>query len=71
MHIKMHYTPTTTDPTAFHNPSLHTTNKHEAYLCKWQQNGKRYRDGMKVLWCHSDLVWLVFVHACERGLALD
>ena len=31
MHIKMHYTPTTTDPTAFHNPSLHTTNKHIAY----------------------------------------
>ena len=39
MHIKMHYTPTTTNPTAFHNPSLHTTNKHEAYLCKWRHQG--------------------------------
>ena len=25
---------TTTHPTAFHNPSLHTTNKHKAYLCQ-------------------------------------
>ena len=53
-----HYTPTTTHPplphpTAFHNPSLHTTNKHKAYLCKWWQNGTRCRDGVKVLWCHS------------------
>ena len=24
------------------------------------QNGTRCRDGVKVLWCHSDLVWLVF-----------
>ena len=23
-------------------------------------NGKRCRDGVKVLWCHSHLVWLVF-----------
>ena len=23
-------------------------------------NGTRCRDGMKVLWCHSHLVWLVF-----------
>ena len=69
VHIKMHYTPTThtyhyppttTHPIAFHNPSLHTTNKHKAYLCKWQQNGTRCRDGVKVLWCHSYLVWLVF-----------
>ena len=51
MHIKMHYTPTTTDLTAFHNPSLYTTNKHIAYF-KWQQNGTRCRDGVKVLWCH-------------------
>jgi len=28
MHNKMHYIPTTTDPTAFHSRSLHTTNKH-------------------------------------------
>jgi len=45
---------------AFHNPSLHTTNKHTAYLCKWRQNGTRCRDGVKVLWCHYNLVWLVF-----------
>ena len=32
MHIKMHYTPTTTHPTASHNPSLHTTNKHKAHV---------------------------------------
>ena len=31
-----------------------------AYLCKWQQNGTRCRDGVKVLWCHSHLFWLVF-----------
>ena len=24
------------------------------------QNGTRCRDGVKVLWCHSHLVWLVF-----------
>ena len=23
------------------------------------QNGTRCRDGIKVLWCHSELVWLV------------
>ena len=23
-------------------------------------NGTRCRDCVKVLWCHSDLVWLVF-----------
>ena len=33
--------------------------KHKAYWCKWWQNGTRFRDGMKVLWCHSHLVWLV------------
>ena len=51
MHIKTHCTPTTTHP---------TTNKHKAYLCKWWQNGTRCRDGVKVLWCHSHLVWLIF-----------
>ena len=56
MHIKMHYPPTTTHPTAFHNPSLQT-NKYKAYQCKWQQNGTRCRDGVKVL---PHLVWLVF-----------
>ena len=25
------------------------------------QNGTRGRDGVKVLWCHSHLVWLVFL----------
>ena len=116
MHNKMHYIPTTTDPTAFHSRSLHTTNKHipcwncSAWavlglygmwsslllnmadvghlLCvrlEWTaeylvhsmrtnrlsvcrefcgvhswQNGTRCRDGVKVLWCHSHLVWLVF-----------
>ena len=29
-------------------------------LCKWWQNGTRCRDGVKVLWCHSHLVRLVF-----------
>ena len=28
-------------------------------IVAWQ-NGTRYRDGMKVTWCHSRLVWLVF-----------
>ena len=42
---------------AFHNPSLQTNTKH---ICKWRQNGTRCRDGVKVLWCHSHLVWLVF-----------
>ena len=27
-------------------------------MCSWQ-NGTRCRDGVKVLWCHSHLVWLV------------
>jgi len=38
MHINMHYTPSTTDPTAFHNPPLYTTNKHNTYLCKMAQD---------------------------------
>ena len=41
-------------------PQPFSTNKHKAYLCKWWQNGTRCRDGVKVLWCHSHLVWLVF-----------
>ena len=32
MHIKMHCTPSTTHPTAFHNPPLNTTNKHKVYM---------------------------------------
>ena len=35
-------------------------NKNKSYLCKRWQNGTRCRDGVKVLWCHSHLVWLVF-----------
>ena len=29
------------------------------------QNGTRCRDGVKLLWCHSHLVWLVF-EGCMR-----
>ena len=49
-----------------HQNALHTHhysshyNKHKAYLCKWWQNGTRCRHGVKVLWCHSHLVWLIF-----------
>ena len=52
-----------------HSPSKRTTHpplpmhpitkKHKSYLCKRWQNGTRCRDGVKVLWCHSHLVWLV------------
>ena len=28
-------------------------------MLSWQ-NGTRCRDGVKVLWCHSHLIWLVF-----------
>ena len=28
-----------------------------AYLAKWQ---KMYKEGVKVLWCYTHLVWLVF-----------
>ena len=31
MHINLHYTPSKTHHTAFHNPHLHTANKHKAY----------------------------------------
>ena len=47
MHINIHYTPSTTHPIAFHNPPLHTPNKHKAYSCKWQQNGTRCKEGVK------------------------
>ena len=30
MHTYIHYTPSTTHPTAFHNPPMDTTNKHKA-----------------------------------------
>ena len=30
MHINMYYAPSNTLPTAFHNPAMHTTNKHKA-----------------------------------------
>ena len=30
IHSNMHYTPSNTLPTAFHNPAMHTTNKHKA-----------------------------------------
>ena len=52
MHINVHYAPSTTQPTAFHHPPMHTTNT--------RQNGTRFRDGVKVLWYRSHLVWLVF-----------
>ena len=44
------------------HPPLPTTlqKKQKAYLCKWWQNGTRCRDGVKVLWCRSHLLWLVF-----------
>ena len=37
------YTPTTTDPTAFSNPPLHTTNKHKAYLYKCSKTAQDVR----------------------------
>ena len=53
-------TPSTTHHT-LPQPSAHNYSKpHKAYLCKWQQKGTRCRDGVKVLWCHSHLVRLVF-----------
>ena len=55
MHINMHYTPSNTLPTAFHNPPMHTTKKTSSW-----QNGTRCRDGVNVLWCHSHLVQLDF-----------
>ena len=55
IHIKMHYTPTTTDPTALHNPSLHTTNKHIV------SGGKMTQD---VGWCESVVVSLIPIGQC-------
>ena len=62
-YAKMHYASTTTHTTVFHNPILCTqlTNtKHN--ICV--SGGEMAQDvGMvrvKVLWCHSRLVWLVF-----------
>ena len=49
------HTPSTTQPTALHNSPMHTTNPRHSW-----QNGTRCRDGVKVLWCCSHLVWLVF-----------
>ena len=49
------YTPSTTHPTAFYNPPMHTTNTRHSW-----QNGTRCRDGVNVLQCHSHLVWVVF-----------
>ena len=37
---------TTHSPLPSHNPSLHTTNNHKAYLCKWRQNDTRCKDGV-------------------------
>ena len=39
---------------AFHNSLMRITNTKHSW-----QNDTRCRDGVKVLWCHSDLVWLV------------
>ena len=50
----MHYTPSDTLPTAFHNPAMHTTNKH------MQSIVGKMGDGVNVLWCRSHLVWVVF-----------
>ena len=64
-------TPITTGPTAFHNPPLHTTNKTKAYLCKWQLNGTRCRDGVKVLWCDSHLLRLYMCLLSFKKLFCD
>ena len=32
------------------------------------QNGTRGRDGVKLLWCHSHLVWLVFEGSIQYAL---
>ena len=58
MHIKMHsqHYP----PHCLPQPSSQNQEKRKAYLCKRRQTGTRCRDSVKVLWCHSHLVWLVF-----------
>ena len=35
MHISMYSTPSTTHHTAFHNPPMHTTNKHKAVVLEY------------------------------------
>ena len=50
----MHSTPSTTYPTAFHNFPMHTTNTKYSW-----QNGTRCRNGVKLMWCYSHLVWRV------------
>ena len=52
MHINMHYTPSTTHPTAFHN-----------LLCTpGRQNGTRCRDGAKLLSFPSSLIFFLGFH---------
>ena len=41
MHMNMHYTPSTTNHTVFHNPHVHTT------ITKWRHNGTKCRDDVK------------------------
>ena len=48
------------------HPALHTPLPSTTFLCTQltntkhsRQNGTRCRDGVKLLWCHSHLVWLV------------
>ena len=53
--INIHYTPTTTHHTAFHNPSL-TQSIFALSDSKMAQDVGM----MWVLWCHSHLVWLDF-----------
>ena len=56
-------TSTCTTPTPLPSTTLlciNLANTKHVYLCKWQQNGTRCRDGVKVSWYHSHLVWLVF-----------
>ena len=52
MHINMHYTSSTTHPTA--SNVLHT--QLTQGTASWQNGTVK----IKVLWCHSHLVWLVF-----------
>ena len=56
-------------PTTLASTTLCTQQAHKAYLCKWRKNGTRHRDGVKVLWCHSHLVWL-FLLRVPSQLAL-
>ena len=80
MHINMHYTPTTTHPTAFHNPPLHTTNKHKAYLPRVRMCEGVKQVVLSICWsvrqsvCHS--VWwkvtcLAVRHRKQSGFVLS